>query len=98
MKKQIIFEADYSSIIFKDSESETDFYRMTEDVLKEKMKITEKYGRKESNVPDEFTIKVNPFRKVGSKNNFTDIYRPSDSELIDFPINKIEWMFIRIEK
>lgn len=96
MKKQIIFEADIHSIIFKDSESETSFYRMTEDVLQEKMKITAKYGRKELNVPDEFKIKVSPLRKVASKDNFTDIYRPSDSELIDFPINRIEWMIIRI--
>lgn len=96
MKKQIIFEADSNSIIFKDSESETSFYRMTEDVLQKKMEITAKYGRRELNVPDEFTIKVSPLRKVESKDNFTDIYRPSDNELIDFPINRIEWMLIRI--
>ncbi len=60
------------------------------------MEITAKYGRRELNVPDEFTIKVSPLRKVGSKDNFTDIYRPSENEIIDFPINRIEWMLIRI--
>ena len=96
MKKQIIFEADTDSIIFKDSECETGFYIMNQDVLQEKMKITEKFGRRESNVPDEYTIKVSPIRKVESQDYNTDIYRPSTSEFIDFPINRIEWMWIRL--
>lgn len=96
MKKQIIFEADLDSIIFKDSESETGFYIMTKEVLQEKIEVTERYGRKESNVPDDYTVKVSPIRKVGSQDYNTDIYRPSTSELIDFPINRIEWMWIRL--
>lgn len=104
MRKQIIFEADINSIIFKDSKSENDFYSMTEDELIKKMEITRKYGSNESNstkessVPDEYTIKVSPFLRVESKDDFTEIYRPSKSELIDFQINKIEWMFIRIKQ
>jgi hypothetical protein len=96
MKKQIIFEADKDSIIFKDSEKEDAFYCMTQEVLREKMKIAEQFGRREINVPDEFTIKVSPIRKVESKDYFTDIYRPSTEEFIDFPINKIEWIWIRL--
>lgn len=96
MKKQIIFEADPDSIIFKDSEREDTFYCMTQDFLIEKMKITEQFGRREINVPDEYTIKVSPILKVESKDFYTDIYKPKKDELIDFPINKIEWIWIRI--
>jgi hypothetical protein len=98
MKKRIQFEAERDAIIFKDSESESSFYCMSADVLEEKMNIVEKYDKKEANVPPEITIKVSPVRKVGSKDSITDIYKPSVSELIDFPVNRIEWIWIQLQQ
>ncbi|HQB77702.1 MAG TPA: hypothetical protein PLJ52_05100 [Tenuifilaceae bacterium] len=96
MKKRIIFEAPEDLIIFKDSQSEIECYAITRKVLEEKMKIVEKFGGKEIDVPDEYKIKVHPIRFFKHKDQYTDIYKPTLDEIVDFPINKIEWIWIQV--
>jgi hypothetical protein len=96
MKKHIIFESEEDLVIFKDINSNSSFYAMTKDVLETKIEIAKRYGREEKNVPEEFTIKVCPVKFVRSKDSYTDIYIPYSKELIDFPINRIEWIYIQI--
>jgi len=98
MKKRILFEEIGELIVFKDSENDYHFYAMTKKVLEEKMKIAEKYDNKEANVPNEYKINVCPVKYVKAKDNYTDIYRPLSSEIIEFPINRIEWMWILMQK
>ncbi|MHC1777542.1 MAG: hypothetical protein AB9834_19245 [Lentimicrobium sp.] len=98
MKKRVVFQASEDIIIFKDSKSDLKFYGMSKDVLEEKSAITEKFGRVEANVPDEYMIKVIPFILSESKDSNTDIYIPLlNTGLIDFPINRIEWMWIQLK-
>ena len=69
---------------------------MTKEVLKEKMLITERFEGDEKKVPEKYCIKVHPFRFSKVIDNYTDEYEIIKNEIIDFPINQIEWIWIQI--
>lgn len=96
MKKNFIFEDVDDLDVFKDSESDTDFYGMTREALTEKIQISRKYNNVKASIPNEITIKACRIRFVGSKNPLTDIYKPVRDEIVYFPVNRIEGVWMQV--
>jgi hypothetical protein len=96
MKKNFIFEDVDNLDVFKNSESETDFYGMNREALNEKIEIIRKYNNVKASIPNEFTIKACHIRFAGSKNPYTDIYRPVHEEIVDFPVKRIEGVWMQV--
>lgn len=82
-------------VAFVDFQNENNLYCMTRDMLKEKQQKMHHYDREEE-VPSEFTIKAFPMVKVSEKDSFTDNYDIELKTPIDFPINRIKWIFIQL--
>jgi len=87
-----------SLIVFKDLQSDSNFYAMTPEVLEEKIRIVRMHGTNyEREVPDNITIKVCPIIFSGKTDKHGNkLYVAQEKTLIDFPINRIEWIFIRM--
>ena len=96
MKNRKLFKTDKKSFIFEDSDSPETFLCMDQENLHEVNKIAEQYNNNEEEVPDKYIIKAFPIQHTGEKENFCDVYEISSGEAIDFPINRIKWMWLQI--
>lgn len=96
MKKiKVILTDPKDYLFFEDREFPNRFYAMLKSDVKAKNKIMFKFGRKEEDVPDKYTIKAFILEKVGEENSNTDKIDIVQKEPIDFPINKIKWNLIK---
>lgn len=82
--------------VFSDLDNEADYYCMTKKTLEECNKITAKFGFRETEVPDGYNIKAYRVGRIGEKNEQTNYYDIISNQLIDFPINKIKWVVVRV--
>ncbi len=90
MEKRILFDNTEDLTVFADSESETDYYAMSKEMLEKAKRITRKFGGKEKNVPKKYKVNACPMIFLKEEDAKTDVYVPSLTNLIDFPINRIE--------
>lgn len=95
MRKVFNVKGDYA--IFTDKENEDLlFYCMSGEVVNEKFKICQQLDCDEEDVPDEYTLKVYKVEKVDTDVNNNEVYDRIPERIVDFPINRIKWLFLRI--
>ena len=90
----IIFQVPVEYTIFKDIRAVDCYYAITEDVLKYKTEVVNKFGHKEKDVPDNYKIRaflIKYCKMIGNNK----IYELDVNDSILVPINKIEWIIIR---
>ncbi len=89
MEKKKLIELPEKYGWFFDKENSDQPYALTPEAIFEKHQILEMFDRKEENVPDGYTVKA---LKIGLSEILDDreIYRITDEEAVDFPINRME--------
>jgi hypothetical protein len=96
MRNRKIFKTDDKSYIFEDRDNPNSFYCMDYETLQQEIKIISEFENKEENVPDDSFIYVFPIHNTGEIDHFCDVYEISSNELIKFPINRINWIWLQI--
>lgn len=75
--------------VFKDSESETDFYAMDNEAFCKKVSIMKEYAYCKQSVPDNQTVDVYRMEVLKSQEDFTYICEPVFIEIVKFQVNRI---------
>jgi hypothetical protein len=96
MEKIRLLPSTKDFVFFVDIRDKSQMYAITLEENQKELKIKENYDFQEKNVPDEFFVNAYKVEKVGEVNSSFDEYDIINYETIKFPINKIEWVFIRV--
>ena len=81
-------------IVFKDSKSD-DYYCMTREESDNKEVAHLQLNRHKTPIPDNLVVKARPFIFESVRDEKMDNYKPAEVDPFDFPINKIEWVWMR---
>ena len=87
--KTYIFRNNQNLRVFKDSESETDFYAMEDESFCKKVRIMKEYAYCKQSVPDNQTVDVYRINVVKTQEKFTYICEPAFNEIVKFQVNRI---------
>jgi hypothetical protein len=94
--KTNFFIPDIDKFVFvADSQNKDNFYAIPVEENEKQRTIARNYDAIEK-VPDDFTVKVYRMGLVDNTDPQYLKYDIIDSEPIDFPINRIHWLFIKI--
>lgn len=89
------FIVDDSFIIFVDKDNEETCYGVKKDYYEKHFEIFHA-ERNDLEIPENATIEAYRIKKVGQRDEFTDIYNVVDEEPISFPLSNVKFVWIRL--
>lgn len=84
--------------VFKDSESETDFYAMGNEAFSKKVSIMKEYAYCKQSIPDNQTIDVYRIETLKGQEELIYICEPLLNETVKFQVNRITSIWLNIKK
>lgn len=86
----------YTYFVDIDIDNDDDMYAILKSDIQNKTDIVLKHGNSEADVPDNETVKAIKLDKIGEGGTNEDIVDIVNPNPIDFQINKIKWVWIKL--
>lgn len=81
--------------VFIDVRDEEKVYAISKEMIEFENRVISQFGITESDVPDGHFVQAKIVGKV-NEDHTTETFDIISEQLIDFPINKIKWVWIRL--